>query len=209
MSKSNTSRNDQEIFWSEQYAEDYIKKNAEFDTGLALEAWEKMLASTSGITSLLECGCNIGRNIDSLERVLPSASKSIIEISKPAFDFVSRRYALAQKFNGSILESSLEGSFDLVYTMGVLIHINPDELLANLQKVYNYSNKYLLFGEYFNRTPTMIEYQGQKNRLFKRDFGKLVIENFSVKLLDYGFLWGHIYDAAGFDDITWWMFEKK
>jgi pseudaminic acid biosynthesis-associated methylase len=209
MSKSNKSRNDQEVFWSEQYAEDYIKKNTEFDTGLALQAWEKMLASTSGITSLLECGCNIGRNIDSLDRLVPSASKSIIEISKPAFEFVSRRHALTQKFNGSILESSLEGSFDLVYTMGVLIHINPDELIANLQKAYNYSNKYLLFGEYFNRTPTMIEYQGQKNRLFKRDFGKLVIENFPLKLLDYGFLWGHIYDAAGFDDITWWMFEKK
>ena len=149
MSKSNISRNEQEIFWSEQYAEDYIKKNAEFDTGLALQAWEKMLASTSGITSLLECGCNIGRNIDSLDRLLPSASKSIIEISKPAFEFVSNRHALSQKFNGSILESSLEGSFDLVYTMGVLIHINPDELLANLQKAYNYSNKYLLFGEYF------------------------------------------------------------
>ena len=209
MSKSNILRNEQEIFWSEQYAEDYIKKNAEFDTGLALQGWEKMLASTSGITSLLECGCNIGRNIDSLDRLLPSASKSIIEISKPAFEFVSNRHSLSQKFNGSILESSLEGSFDLVYTMGVLIHINPNELLANLQKVYNYSNKYLLFGEYFNRTPAMIEYQGQKNRLFKRDFGKLVIENFPVKLLDYGFLWGHIYDAAGFDDITWWMFEKK
>jgi pseudaminic acid biosynthesis-associated methylase len=206
--KNNISRNDQEIFWSEQYAEDYIKKNAEFDAILGVQAWEKMLASTSGITSLLECGCNIGRNIDSLDRLLPSASKSIIEISKPAFDFVSNRHALAQKFNGSILESSLEGSFDLVYTMGVLIHINPDELLANLQKVYNYSNKYLLFGEYFNRTPIMLDYQGQKNRLFKRDFGKLVIENFPVKLLDYGFLWGHIYDAAGFDDVTWWMFEK-
>jgi pseudaminic acid biosynthesis-associated methylase len=207
--KNNISRNDQEIFWSEQYAEDYIKKNAEFDAILGVQAWEKMLASTSGITSLLECGCNIGRNIDSLDRLLPSASKSIIEISKPAFDFVSSRHALAQKFNGSILESSLEGSFNLVYTMGVLIHINPDELLANLQKAYNYSNKYLFFGEYFNRTPIMLDYQGQKNRLFKRDFGKLVMENFSVKLLDYGFLWGHIYDTAGFDDVTWWMFEKR
>jgi spore coat polysaccharide biosynthesis protein SpsF len=206
--KNDISRNEQEIFWSEQYAEDYIKKNAEFDAILGVQAWEKMLASTSGITSLLECGCNIGRNIDSLERLLPSASKSIIEISKPAFDFVSSRHALAQKFNGSILESSLEGSFDLVYTMGVLIHINPDELLANLEKAYNYSNKYLLFGEYFNRTPIMLDYQGEKNRLFKRDFGKLVIENFPVKLLDYGFLWGHIYDSAGFDDVTWWLFEK-
>jgi len=206
---NNTTRNEQEVFWSEQYAEDYIKKNAQFDNLLALEAWRKMLASTSDIKSILECGCNIGRNIDSLEKVLPAASKSIIEISKPAFEFVSNRHLLNQKFNGSILESNLEGSFDLVYTMGVLIHINPEELMVNLQKIFNYSKKYLLFGEYFNRTPTMIEYQGQKNKLFKRDFGKMVIENFPVKLLDYGFLWGHIYDSAGFDDITWWVFEKK
>ncbi len=75
-------------------------------------------------------------NIDLLEKVLPAASKSIIEISKPAYDFVINRHSLAQKFNGSILESDLEGSFDLVYTMGVLIHINPDELLENLQKIY-------------------------------------------------------------------------
>ena len=64
-------------------------------------------------------------------------------------------------------------------------------------------------GEYFSRTPVSIEYQGEKDKLFKRDFGKLFIENFDVKLLDYGFLWGHIYDVAGFDDVTWWLFEKR
>ena len=42
-----------------------------------------------------------------------------------------------------------------------------------------------------------------------RDFGKLFLENFPVKLIDYGFLWGHIYDHAGFDDITWWVFKKQ
>jgi pseudaminic acid biosynthesis-associated methylase len=208
MHKNNLSRNEQEVFWSEQYAEDYIKKNASFNAELAVDAWRKMLASTSDIKSILECGCNIGRNIDSLEKVLPAASKSIIEISKPAYDFVTNRHSLAQKLNGSILESDLQGSFDLVYTMGVLIHINPDELLENLQKLYNYSNKYLLIGEYFNRTPVMLDYQGEKDKLFKRDFGKLVIENLRVKLLDYGFLWGFIFDSAGFDDITWWLFEK-
>jgi hypothetical protein len=64
-------------------------------------------------------------------------------------------------------------------------------------------------GEYFNRTPVSIEYQGKRDQLFKRDFGKLFIENFEVNLIDYGFLWGHIYDSAGFGDITWWLFEKK
>ena len=59
-----------------------------------------------------------------------------------------------------------------------------------MSKLYDYSNKYILNGEYFNRTPVIIEYQGQLNKLFKRDFGKLFSENFNVKLIDYGFLWG-------------------
>jgi pseudaminic acid biosynthesis-associated methylase len=208
MDKLKNNRNEQETFWAEQYASEYIKKNSEFDQNLAIEAWNKMLVGTEGVGSVLECGCNIGRNLNTLADVLPKAQKSIIEISKPAFEFVSKRHNLAQKFNGSILESNLERPFDLVYTMGVLIHINPDELLENLAKIYSYSGKYLLVGEYFNRTPTMIEYQGQQNRLFKRDFGKLILENFPVRLVNYGFLWGYIYDVAGFDDITWWMFQK-
>jgi hypothetical protein len=55
----------------------------------------------------------------------------------------------------------------------------------------------------------MIEYQGQDNKLFKQDFGKLFLKNFKVNLVDYGFLWGEVYDNGGFDDITWWLFEKQ
>jgi hypothetical protein len=55
----------------------------------------------------------------------------------------------------------------------------------------------------------MLEYQGEKDKLFKRDFGRYLMEHFDVKLLDYGFLWGHEYDHSGFDDITYWLFEKK
>ena len=117
---------------------------------------------------------------------------------------------IQNKFNGSIIDSELNGqTFDLTFTIGVLIHIHPDYLLDNMRRIYDYSKKYILIGEYFNRTPTMIEYQGQKDKLFKRDFGKLFAENFNVSIVDYGFLWGHIYDNAGFDDITWWLFKKK
>ena len=95
-----------------------------------------------------------------------------------------------------------------MFSCGVLIHIHPDDLLSNMQKMFDYSKRYILIAEYFNRTPIMIGYQGEKDRLFKRDFGKLFAENFSSTLVDYGFLWGHVYDSAGFDDITWWLFEK-
>ncbi len=200
--------NEQQTFWAQVYAEDYIRKNREFDVPLGVDGWRKMLRASEGIGSILECGCNIGRNIDFLNETMPNATKSIVEISKPAFDFVTRKHRLAHAFNGPIEASTFPDKFDLVFTTGVLIHIHPDNLLPVMKRMFGYSNKYILIGEYFNRTPTMIEYQGQQNKLFKRDFGKLFIENFPVEIVDYGFLWGHVYDQAGFDDITWWLFQK-
>jgi pseudaminic acid biosynthesis-associated methylase len=202
--------NEQQNFWANTYADEYIKKNSQFDRVKGVAAWKQMLAKAGQITSVLECGCNIGRNIDFLNVVLPDARKSIIEISQPAFAFVTKQHKLTQAFNGAIVEAMFdEESFDLVYTMGVLIHIHPDNLLDNMEKMYKLSSNYILMGEYFNRTPVMLEYQGQKDRLFKRDFGKLFLQKFSVELVDYGFLWGNIYDDAGFDDTTWWLFKKK
>ena len=202
---------EQENFWATTYATDYIKKNSSFDNQVGAEAWKKMLKGTQGeIKNFLECGCNIGRNIDQIKMVLPEAVPSIIEISEPAFKFVTSQHEFKHAFNVAILDSAFDdASFDLVFTTGVLIHINPDQLLQHMEKMFRYSNKYILMGEYFNRTPVSIEYQGEKDKLFKRDFGKLFIENFDVKLVDYGFLWGHIYDPAGFDDVTWWLFEKR
>jgi pseudaminic acid biosynthesis-associated methylase len=201
---------EQEDFWKKTYAEEYIRKNKEFNHHLGAEAWEKMLKGTGNqVKQILECGSNIGRNIQQLNIVLPNAEKSIIEISESAYNIATFRYELKHAFKGSILESNfLEASFDLCFTSGVLIHINPDRLLQHMEKMFLYSRKYILMVEYFNRTPISIEYQGEADKLFKCDFGKLFIENFDVKLLDYGFLWGHIYDAAGFDDMTWWLFEK-
>ena len=202
---------EQERFWATTYANDYIKKNSEFDHKLGSEAWVNMLQKIQGkVKNYLECGCNIGRNITQIKLAFPEAKPSIIEISELAFNFVTAHHEFTSAYNGPILNSNFEKeSFDLVFTMGVLIHINPDQLLEHMAKMFGYSKKYILIGEYFNRTPISIEYQGEKEKLFKRDFGKLFIENFDVELVDYGFLWGHIYDIAGFDDLTWWLFEKR
>ncbi len=204
------SLNEQQLFWKEKYSKEYISRNSNYLLDSGIKCWAKMLERAENINSILECGSNIGRNIKILNYVLPSASKSIIEISPEPYQIVTTNYTIDQSFNGSILESSFDrAKFDLVFTSGVLIHIHPDEVLANMQKMFEYSSKYILMVEYFNRTPVMIEYKGEMNKLFKRDFGKLFIESFPVKLVDYGFLWGHLYDDAGFDDVTYWLFEKN
>jgi spore coat polysaccharide biosynthesis protein SpsF len=159
---------EQEKFWATTYAQDYIRRNSAFDNELGAKAWRTMLGAAHGaIRNYLECGCNIGRNLDQLGIALPGAKASVIEISKPAFEYVKSKHQLAKAFNGAILDSKFtDGAFDLVFTMGVLIHINPDHLLQHMEKMFSYSSRFVLFGEYFNRTPVALEYQGQQDKLY-------------------------------------------
>jgi pseudaminic acid biosynthesis-associated methylase len=204
--------NEQQMFWKEKCTREYIRRNSNYDFELGVKGWEKILnkVKKDEIGNILECGSNIGRNIKLLNEVLPNAKKSIIEIAEEPFEFVTSQYDIDHAFNGSIVSSNLPiNYFDLVFTNGVLIHIHPEEVLSNMKKMFDYSKKYIIISEYFNRTPVMIEYRGELNKLFKSDFGKKFIENFDVELIDYGFLWGYEFDNAGFDDVTFWVFKKK
>mgnify|MGYP006117861025 FL=1 len=201
-------RNNQEKFWAEKYSDEYIKKNSKFNTELGIEAWIKMLNKTNNIKNLLECGCNIGRNINFINNILPYTEKSVIEISSQALEIAKINNIIKNSFNGSIIDAEFKEKFDLVFTMEVLIHIHPQDLIKNMKKIFDLSKNYILIGEYFNRTPISLKYQGEDDKLFRNDFGKIFQTNFDVKLVDYGFLWGHIYDSAGFDDFTWWLFKK-
>jgi len=201
----------QDAFWTDEYAEDYRKKNSKFDNELGRQGWAEILGKADLVDkTYLEVGCNIGRNLDQLSLLDPSLKPSVIEISSKALEFVRSRHELHRSFCGPAQEASFpKGAYELVFTCGVLIHVPPDDLLDVMAKMYEWSSKYVVIAEYFNRTPVSIEYQGRQNLLFKRDFGAMLADNFEVSLVDYGFLWGRIYDPAGFDDITWWLFEKN
>lgn len=201
----------QEDFWKNKIVGDYARENTSFDMELGFLAWEKILSKIDKleISSYLDCGSNIGRNISFLKATLPSATANIIELAKEPFEKCLNNFQIEESFLGPIRNAKFDKTFDLVFTMGVLIHISPDSLLETMGQMYEMSSRYIVIGEYFNRTPVMINYRGKDDKLFKRDFGKLFVENFDCKLIDYGFLWGHEFDPAGFDDITFWLFEKS
>lgn len=201
--------NEQELFWKERYADNYIKKNNQFDIDKGVIAWKRMLDKCQNKKlNILECGSNIGRNIKQIKKAYPDSKCSIIEINNRAFEICKANNPIENAFLGSILDCDFkENQFDIVFTMGVLIHIDPDNLFANISKMVNLSRKYVLIGEYFDRNPSTLDYQGEKNKLFKRDFGKYFLGNFNGKCIDYGFLWSEEFESAGFDDITWWLFD--
>lgn len=201
--------NKQELFWQDTYAQEYIARNSTFDLASGIKAWAEMTKRMEPIKSILECGSNIGRNINSLNHLMPDATKSIIEISPAAFKVVTDAYCLEEAYNCSIVDADFGSKqFDLVFTTGVLIHIAPNALLKNLTKVYGLSRKYILFCEMFSRLPKSMPYRGENDLLFTRDYGRYFLEHFECHVVDYGFLWGHYYDDAGFDDGHYWVFEK-
>ena len=201
----------QDVFWADEYAESYSLKNSAFDNELGRQGWAKILDKANLVQkTYLEVGCNIGRNLEQLSLLDPRLKPSVVEINPKALEFVSSRHQLQRSFCGPAQEASFPAAaFELVFTSGVLIHIPPDDLLDIMRKMYEWSSRYIVIAEYFNRTPVSIEYQGRPDLLFKRDFGALFADNFDVSVVDYGFLWGRIFDAAGFDDITYWLFEKN
>ncbi len=200
----------QEYFWKNEITESYAQDNSSFNEELGLLAWRKMLNSIEykEIKSYLDCGSNIGRNIAFLKKLIPSAQANIVELAEDPFNKCNKEFDIENSFLGPIKNAKFDKKFELVFTSGVLIHVNPDDLLISMKSMYENSSRFILIAEYFNRTPVEIEYRGHSDMLFKRDFGKLFRENFDCKIVDYGFLWGHQFDDAGFDDITYWLFEK-
>ncbi len=206
----NQALTEQEKFWKGEFGAGYMQRNTEFDLANTENAWRKMLRKAEKVQSVLECGSNIGRNLRAIQNVMPKAKLSLIEINEEAYGKAVAAIKPDLSFNGPILQAPFPTEkFDLTFSCGVLIHIAPETLLANLKKIYDLSSRYIILCEYFSRTPQELTYHGEARKLFKRDFGKYFMENFSVDVLDYGFLWSQEYEVGGFDDMTWWLFEKK
>lgn len=206
---TNISTND---FWRTDFGSDYTDRNNSFDREALLRGWAKMISATEvgAIKSVLECVSNLGRNLQALRILLPESEMGLIEINEKAFRLACEHVRPAIAFNGALQDASLpDNRFDLVFTVGLLIHIHPNDLDRCMDQMYRMSRRYILIAEYFNRTPVSIPYRGHLDKLFKCDFGKKFLERRSARIVDYGFLWGHEYDRGGFDDITWWLFEKN
>ena len=73
-------------------------------------------------------------------------------------------------YNDSILEFVTEQKYDLVFTAGVLIHINPDELPRVYDKMYECAGKYIVIAEYYNPVPVEVNYRGNCARALSTAF---------------------------------------
>ena len=198
----------QEQLWASKHTEAYIERSSSPQLLAAKTAlYAQILAHVRDVKSVIEFGPNIGLNLDAIRLLLPDVQQSAVEISPAAAD-VLRKKGTIEVFNDSLLNFKPAKTWDLAFTMGVLIHVNPDRLRQAYDLLYQASHRYVLMIEYYNPSPAMIMHRGLPDQMFKRDFAREMLEAHpDLNLLEYGFVY-HRDPVFPLDDVTWFLFEK-
>ncbi len=117
-------------YWSK--PDDDVNRSEEYVHPVARSIYLETLIKThcTEVSSILELGCNIGRNLNHLKQTfnIPVAG---IEISKYALDLIQKTYPSLRDctfYNGDmtgIIESIPDKTYDMVFSMAVLMHLHP------------------------------------------------------------------------------------
>jgi pseudaminic acid biosynthesis-associated methylase len=205
----NKFKTEQELFWAGEFGDNYISRNKEPGMlAASINMFSKVLEGTKDVNSVIEFGANIGLNLLAIRALLPHIGLSAIELNGNAVGNLKRIEGI-KIYHQSMLEFTPDYERDLVFTRGVLIHINPDMLPRVYDLLYETSKSYICIAEYYNPTPVALDYRGYKNRLFKRDFAGEMLDRFDeLELVRYGFVY-HRDDNHPQDDINWFLLRKR
>lgn len=198
--------------WRGGFGDDYIARNPVEEKAVRqrMLMWGRLLWSMQPDLprSILEVGCNVGINLQALS-ILLDAELFAIEPNDRAREEVLKSKILPADhlFGGDATKLPVdEASVDLSFSTGVLIHVHPDDLAGAVDELYRVTRRHILICEYFSDQPESKPYRGQEGLLFKRDFGKFMLERHpDLLIVDYGFFWR---EATGLDNGNWWIFRK-
>jgi pseudaminic acid biosynthesis-associated methylase len=125
----------------------------------------------------LEVGCNVGLQLRLLERANPGLELHGVEPQAYALERARELSPHLTFHRGDAFALPFDdGSFDLVLTHGVLIHIHPDDLDRALREINRVSRRYILAHEYFASKRTEVSYRGRPGLLWKRDFAAAYLQ---------------------------------
>lgn len=191
-----------ERLWGGEFGDAYVERNSGPDARGPF--WRELLGRYP-VERVLEVGCNIGGNLQWIVQKVPARQVYGIDVNEKALSQVRNRLQVNATWSVARELPFRDAWFDLTFTAGVLIHQPEDALLAVMSEVVRCSRRYVLCLEYFSEKTAHVPYRGQEGALFKRDYGRLYADSFpALKQLETGFLG----KDQGWDDVTWWLFEK-
>lgn len=193
-----------EQLWSGEFGDAYVERNRM--AGNVRELFWQTVLNELDVRTLLEVGCNVGANLRWIAALRPPQQVFGVDINLKALGELRRNYPDINSLWSPGRELPFRDSwFDLVFTMGVLIHQPETTLPLVMAEIVRCSRRYVLCGEYFSEKTIEVPYRGQSGALFKRNYGNLYNELFpELHLIREGFLSRDL----GWDDVTYWIFEK-
>lgn len=173
--------------WCGRFGREYTNRNA-----LSLEEMEKLyeqqyrisrtkmnsmfLEDVNRSIKILEVGSNIGNQLLCLQK-MGFTNLYGVELQAYAVKLSKSRTQNTNIIQGSAFNIPYrDGTFDLVFTFGLLIHISPADIDFALNEIYKCSKKYIWGFEYYADSLSEINYRGETKLLWKRNFVELYLE---------------------------------
>jgi pseudaminic acid biosynthesis-associated methylase len=127
---------------------------------------------------VLEIGSNIGNQLLMLQK-MGFNNLYGIELQSYAVELSKKRTNEINIIQGSAFDIPFKDTFfDLVFTSGLLIHLNPINIKDALKEIYRCARKYIWGFEYWSDDYSEVIYRGNNELLWKTDFAKLYLETF-------------------------------
>ncbi len=193
-----------ESLWSGKFGDAYTLRNQPNSRRSIF--WKKILSEIKP-KNILEVGCNQGGNLRWIARNMPVKNIYGVDINESALGVLKKALPSVNALWSEARELPFRDDyFEIVFTAGVLIHQPASSLRRVMGEVVRCSRRKVLCLEYFSKKNEEILYRGHRGALFKRDYGKLYLQWFpGLCLQKTGFLG----KDQGWDDVTFWLFEKK
>ena len=177
---------EQRKIWKGSFGDEYVDRSTSIESvnkrflesrGISLEDIIKYFFSDIDRNSaILELGCNVGLNLSILKK-LGFKKLSGVEINKKAYEIASENNPEIKFYNSSIEEFNTNEKYELVFTAGVLIHVNPQSIPYIVSKIIKLSNKYIFGLEYYSENTVEISYRGIQNSCWKQNFPQHFLDN--------------------------------
>ncbi len=193
-----------EQLWSGDFGNAYLDRNRTAGENRG-PFWQKVMSHYQPLR-VLEVGCNVGANLRWITSLVSAQHVYGVDINLSSLEELQGRLpGVNTVWSPARNLPFRDRCFDLVFTVGVLIHQPAEMLPLVMGEIVRCSRRFVLCAEYFSAEPMEVSYRGQSGALFKRDFGGLYQQLFpDLTLCEQGFL----ARAEGWDDVTYWMFAR-
>lgn len=190
MSVSETER--LESLWRGNFGDAYHKRiTPDVCIERRLKFWQWISSQMASIPhQVLEVGCGTCANLHTLRLVNSDAQCIGVDINHRAL-VAAKTPCVAMGIARQL--PFKDASVDLVFTVGLLIHVAPDSLRQVCHEIGRVAARWVCLSEYYSPNPIEVKsYHSEDGVLFKRDFGTFFEQASN----------GHIWQCIGQKDLV-------